>query len=282
MLLQQNDHTLALAFGEVDVDGHFRGRLVQDTLTLEVAGAELTIDGLSSGWPLNDQTGLSIVPTGKSPVAQGAVGQGTWELPTSLGGGLLTFDASIVIDGDGLHINDGNPVSFPDAFLAADGFPVLDNLVTLGEGDDRTYELNLAGLISITIPGFSGFTGGDLTLDSLANFSGSADGLDMLLGGLELGVDRFLVDGGQLLTEGGTLSAPPGFGGDQVTLNGMGVLDADLGLIGWGVDEQGNVTSATVELPSLSLSCQRRREGPGVWRRRPLFPRTPPRPAVCA
>ena len=47
------------------------------------------------------------------------------------------------------------------------------------------------------------------TFDSLANFSGSADGLEMLLGGLELGVDSFFVDGGQLLTEGGTLSAPP-------------------------------------------------------------------------
>ncbi len=62
MLLQQNDHILDLAAGEVDLDGHFRGRMVQDTLTLDVAGAELTISGLSSGWPLNDTTGLAIGP----------------------------------------------------------------------------------------------------------------------------------------------------------------------------------------------------------------------------
>jgi len=252
-LLQQNDHALDLAAATVNVDGHFRGVFVQDTLTLDVGGAQLTLSGLSSGWPINDTTGLGIGLASVDSTEDLSADQATWQLPTELGGGSTSFNAPIVVDGNGLHINNGNPVPFPNATLDANGFPVLNNRVTLAEAGDRTYELNLTGSISVTIPGFSGSTSANLSLDSLGDFSGSAAGLQMLVGGMEMATESFIVEGGRLLARGGTLSAPPGFGGDQITLNGMAVLDADLGLLGLGVDENGNPWGQ-VELPSLSLN----------------------------
>jgi len=249
-LLQQNDRTVQMS-GAVDPAGQFSGSLAEDTLTLDVAAAELTLSGLSTDGSLDDVTGLST-------------DNGTWQLPDELGGGSKSFAADIIVDGSGLHINGGNSVDFPDAKLHADGYPVDGNQAILVEAADRTYKLDLSGTISVSIPGAGGVVAADLTLDSLGNFNGSASGLALPAGGLTWKADGFDVQNGRLLVDKARLAAPAEFGGDEIILDQMTVLDKGTGLdfgstsvVGAqgdaGLAAQGARYEAGVALPSLNV-----------------------------
>ena len=216
MLSQQNDHRLGLASGRVDVDGHFAGQLQQDTLALTVAGAQLTLRGLATGQPLDDETGLSVA-------------QGTWQLPGKLGGGSTSLEVPILVDDDGLHINDGNPVPFPDAALHEEGYPLRDNQASVVKAADRSYKLHVTGTVAVTIPGASDTTSADLWLNSQGNFNGTTGALDLLVGGLTLHADTWQVENGQLLSRQASFKAPDVFGGDVKPLQHVVTLDKPTG-----------------------------------------------------
>ncbi len=218
----------------VGTDGQFHGQLEQ--AQLKIATLELLLRDIAI-----TANGLSV------PTA-------TLKFPANLGGGAGTIYNVQIDSENGLQIG-GGAASFPipDFKLGGTvGFSVTQATATLQLAADFTYQVSLAGTVSVFIPGTSASVNGMIGINSQGALSGRLDGFNLTVAGLSLQLQDVRVTGYELQIATAALRIPQEWGGASAAVYNVTIRTDGRGLRIGG----GEFTLPTIQAGGFTLAAR--------------------------
>jgi hypothetical protein len=207
--LAQNQAAIPLNGALLDPAGNFSAALV--TLDTSLAGVGLTLN--------------QIRVTNDAILAQ----DGYLTLPERLGSWRSDRIQGMVINGEGLQLNAGNPIAFTGITMALGstrGYPMRSVSATVyPDVRERLYAMRLEGEVLVSIPGDATIVDGwmDLYENGVIASYVNKKQLPEKLAGLKLELEDAQVsaDGAMIQAKSAKLTAPDSAGGLSITLNNI-------------------------------------------------------------